>query len=108
MTRSQPGPPGRGYAAAPAQRGRSSLAKLILAGDRDALAGFFDARKPKDVRLLKLVNDLNARTDSWLATLRPAPPHRITHDGMLEALDAVPEEPPTGRRPAPLAEVVVA
>ncbi len=47
MTRSQPGPPGRGYAAAPAQRGRSSLAKLILAGDRDALAGFFDAREPK-------------------------------------------------------------
>lgn len=39
---------------------------------------------------------LGARsTDAWLATLRPAPPNRITHDSALDALDAVREEPPT-------------
>lgn len=39
---------------------------------------------------------LGARsTDAWLATLRPASPHRVTHDTALDALDAVREEPPT-------------
>lgn len=39
---------------------------------------------------------LGARsTDAWLATLRPAPPHQVTHDSVLDAFDAVPEEPPT-------------
>jgi len=39
---------------------------------------------------------LGARsTDAWLATLRPAPPHPVTHDEVLDALDAVREEPPT-------------
>lgn len=34
-------------------------------------------------------------TDAWLATLRLTPPHRVTHDDVLEALDAVRDEPPT-------------
>jgi post-segregation antitoxin (ccd killing protein) len=34
-------------------------------------------------------------TDAWLATLRPALPHQVTHAGELDALDAVREEPPT-------------
>jgi len=34
-------------------------------------------------------------TDAWLATLRPAPAHRVAHAGALDALDAVREEPPT-------------
>jgi post-segregation antitoxin (ccd killing protein) len=39
---------------------------------------------------------LGARsTDAWLATLRPPPSHRVTHDSVLDALDAVREEPPT-------------
>ncbi len=36
---------------------------------------------------------LSARsTDAWLATLRPAPSRRGTHEAVLEALDAVREE----------------
>ncbi len=34
-------------------------------------------------------------TDAWLATLRQTPSHRVTHDDVLEALDAVRDEPPT-------------
>ncbi|HUZ22123.1 MAG TPA: type II toxin-antitoxin system CcdA family antitoxin [Acidimicrobiales bacterium] len=34
-------------------------------------------------------------TDDWLATLRPAPRHRATHESALAALDAAREEPPT-------------
>ncbi|MBA2262252.1 MAG: type II toxin-antitoxin system CcdA family antitoxin [Solirubrobacterales bacterium] len=34
-------------------------------------------------------------TDAWLATLRAAPLHKVTHAGALDALDAVREEPPT-------------
>jgi len=37
-------------------------------------------------------------TDAWLATLRPAPSHRAAHDQVLEALDAVRDEPPTRHR----------
>ena len=39
---------------------------------------------------------LGARsTDAWLATLRPASSHPVTHDRVLEALDAVRDEPAT-------------
>ncbi len=39
---------------------------------------------------------LDARsTDAWLATLHPAPRHRVTHESMVDALDAVREEPAT-------------
>ncbi|MGI8592885.1 MAG: type II toxin-antitoxin system CcdA family antitoxin [Solirubrobacteraceae bacterium] len=39
---------------------------------------------------------LGARsTDAWLGTLRPASSHRVTHGTVLDALDAVREEPPT-------------
>jgi post-segregation antitoxin (ccd killing protein) len=39
---------------------------------------------------------LSARsTDDWLATLRPATTPVPTHDVVLEALDAVRDEPPT-------------
>jgi len=34
-------------------------------------------------------------TDAWLATLSPVSPHRVTHDRVLEALDAVRDDPPT-------------
>lgn len=34
-------------------------------------------------------------TDLWLATLKPTTPHRVAHDRILEALDAVRDEPPT-------------
>lgn len=38
---------------------------------------------------------LGARsTDSWLATLTPAPP-KVSHETALDALDGVREEPPT-------------
>ncbi len=36
-------------------------------------------------------------TNAWLATLRPAPRHRVTHDHVIDALDAVREERSTGR-----------
>ncbi|MCP9491783.1 MAG: type II toxin-antitoxin system CcdA family antitoxin [Solirubrobacteraceae bacterium MAG38_C4-C5] len=39
---------------------------------------------------------LGARsTDSWLAKLRSASPHGVTHETALDALDGVREEPPT-------------
>lgn len=39
---------------------------------------------------------LGARsTDAWLVTLRPAPSDPVSHDCVLEALDAVRDEPPT-------------
>lgn len=39
---------------------------------------------------------LGARsTDAWLATLSPARPRPVEHDRVLDALDAVREEPPT-------------
>jgi post-segregation antitoxin (ccd killing protein) len=34
-------------------------------------------------------------TDTWLATLRPAPSHHIAHDRALAELDAVRDEPST-------------
>lgn len=34
-------------------------------------------------------------TDAWLATLAPAVSHRVTHERVLEALDAGRDEPPT-------------
>lgn len=34
-------------------------------------------------------------TDAWLGTLEPAVPHRVTHDHVLDALDAERDEPPT-------------
>jgi len=34
-------------------------------------------------------------TDAWLATLGPALSPRVTHDHVLDALDAVRDEPPT-------------
>lgn len=39
---------------------------------------------------------LRARsTDAWLATLSSSPPHRVDHDSVLDALDAVRDEQPT-------------
>lgn len=64
----------------------------------DELAG---AAKEADLNLSAVAQEavrrsLAARsTDAWLATLRPAPPHRVTHDRVLEALDAVRDEPST-------------
>jgi post-segregation antitoxin (ccd killing protein) len=34
-------------------------------------------------------------TDAWLASLRPAPPHKATHESALGALDAVRDEAST-------------
>lgn len=34
-------------------------------------------------------------TDAWLAALEPAASHRVTHDHVLDALDAARDEPPT-------------
>ncbi len=34
-------------------------------------------------------------TDTWLARLRPAPPHLATHESALSALDAIRDELPT-------------
>ncbi len=34
-------------------------------------------------------------TDAWLATLRPAPRHQVSHDSVIEALDALRDEAPT-------------
>lgn len=34
-------------------------------------------------------------TDTWLARLRPAPPHLATHESALSALDAIRNELPT-------------
>jgi hypothetical protein len=31
-------------------------------------------------------------TDAWLATLRPSPPHRVTHERAIQALDALRDE----------------
>jgi post-segregation antitoxin (ccd killing protein) len=36
-------------------------------------------------------------TDAWLDTLRPAPPHRVTHQSALDALDAVRDKSATRR-----------
>jgi post-segregation antitoxin (ccd killing protein) len=34
-------------------------------------------------------------TDAWLASLRPAPPNKATHETALGALDTVRDEAPT-------------
>lgn len=34
-------------------------------------------------------------TDAWLAALEPAVSQRVTHDHVLDALDAARDEPPT-------------